>query len=258
MSPLESALLVLAGVGGGLVGSVVGLASLVTYPALLAAGLPPVTANVTNTVALVASGVGSAASSRPELTGQRARLVRLAPVFAVGGFAGAVLLVTTPGEVFERVVPFLVGGASVLMLVQPRLRRLLRREAAPVDGPGDDVRESWPALVGLFLVAVYGGYFGAAAGVIIPVLLGFVLDTTIQRLVALKNILLMVSNLVAAALFLALGEVDLLAALPLAVGILVGGWLGPIVARRLPQGLLRAVIGVAGLGLAVRLWVSAG
>ncbi|WP_298991688.1 sulfite exporter TauE/SafE family protein [uncultured Pseudokineococcus sp.] len=257
MSPLEFGLLVLAGVGGGLVGSIVGLASLVTYPALLAAGLPPVTANVTNTVALVASGVGSAASSRPELTGQRARLVRLAPVFAVGGLAGAVLLVTTPGEVFERVVPFLVGGASVLMLAQPRLRRLLRREAAPVD-PGDDVRESWPALAGLFLVAVYGGYFGAAAGVIVPMLLGFVLDTTIQRLVALKNILLMVSNLVAAALFLVLGEVDLLAALPLAGGILVGGWLGPIVARRLPQGVLRAVIGVAGLGLAVRLWVTAG
>ncbi|WP_299034881.1 sulfite exporter TauE/SafE family protein [uncultured Pseudokineococcus sp.] len=253
MSPLEFALLVLAGVGGGLVGSVVGLASLVTYPALLAAGLAPVTANVTNTVALVASGVGSALSSRPELSGQRARLVRLAPVFAVGGLAGAVLLVTTPGEVFERVVPFLVGGASVLMLLQPRLRALMRRPAAPDDAP-----ESRLALGGLFLVAVYGGYFGAAAGVIIPVLLGFVLDTTIQRLVALKNILLMVSNLVAAALFLALGMVDLLAALPLALGILVGGWVGPIVARHLPQTLLRAVIGVAGLGLAVRLWVTAG
>jgi len=257
MSPLEFGLLVLAGVGGGLVGSVVGLASLVTYPALLAAGLAPVTANVTNTVALVASGVGSGLSSRPELDGQRARLLRLAPVFAVGGLAGAVLLVTTPGEVFERVVPFLVGGASVLMLLQPRLRALVRRPPAP-DGALDDAPESWPALVGLFLVAVYGGYFGAAAGVIIPVLLGFVLDTTIQRLVALKNILLMVSNLVAALLFLVLGEVDLLAALPLALGILAGGWLGPKVARRLPQTLLRALIGVAGLGLAVRLWVAAG
>lgn len=253
MSALEFALLVLAGVGGGLVGSVVGLASLVTYPALLAAGLSPVTANVTNTVALVASGIGSSVSSRPELSGQRARLVRLAPVFALGGLAGAVLLVTTPGEVFERVVPFLVAGASVLMLLQPRLRALSRRPAARDDAP-----ESRLAVGGLLLVAVYGGYFGAAAGVIIPVLLGFVLDTTIQRLVALKNILLMVSNVVAAALFLALGLVDVLVAVPLALGILVGGWVGPIVARRLPQTLLRAVIGVAGLGLAVRLWATAG
>ncbi|MEJ5915470.1 sulfite exporter TauE/SafE family protein [Pseudokineococcus sp. 1T1Z-3] len=252
MTPLELGLLALAGVGAGLVGSVVGLASLVSYPALLAVGLSPVTANVTNTVALVASGIGSAASSRPELTGQRARLVRLTPWFALGGLAGAVLLVTTPGEVFERVVPFLVGGASVLMLLQPRLRRLMRRPVTP------DASESWLARVGLLLVAVYGGYFGAAAGVIIPVLLGFVLDATVQRLVALKNILLMVSNVVAAGLFLALGVVDLVAALPLAAGILLGGWLGPIVARRLPQTLLRAVIGVAGLALAVRLWVGAG
>ncbi|MEJ5945103.1 sulfite exporter TauE/SafE family protein [Pseudokineococcus basanitobsidens] len=253
MTPLELALLVLAGVGAGLVGSVVGLASLVSYPVLLSVGLPPVTANVTNTVALVASGVGSAASSRPELAGQRGRLVRLAPVFAAGGLAGGVLLVTTPGEVFERVVPFLVGGASVLMLLQPRLRALVRRPAAP-----DDAAESWLARVGLFAVAVYGGYFGAAAGVIIPVLLGFVLDASVQRLLALKNVLLMVSNLVAAVLFLALGLVDLDAALPLAVGILVGGWVGPMVSRRLPQGVLRAVIGVAGIGLAVRLWVTAG
>lgn len=252
MSALEVGLLLLAGVGAGLVGSVVGLASLVSYPALLAAGLPPVVANATNTVALVASGIGSAASSRPELAGQRARLVRLAPLFVVGGLAGAVLLVTTPAEAFERVVPFLVGGASLLMVAQPWLKRLARRPAAP-----DDTKESWLALLGLFVVAVYGGYFGAAAGVLITVLLGFVLDASVQRLVALKNILLMVSNIAAAALFVVLGLADLLVALPLAAGVLVGGWLGPIVARRLPQTVLRLVIGVAGLGLAVELWRQA-
>lgn len=252
MSALEVGLLVLAGVGAGLVGSVVGLASLVSYPALLAAGLPPVVANATNTVALVASGIGSAASSRPELAGQRARLVRLAPLFVVGGLVGAVLLVTTPAEAFERVVPFLVGGASLLMVAQPWLKRLARRPAAP-----DDSTESWLSLLGLFVVAVYGGYFGAAAGVLVTVLLGFVLEASVQRLVALKNILLMVSNVAAAALFVVLGLADLLVALPLAAGVLVGGWLGPVVARRLPQTVLRVVIGVAGVGLALELWRQA-
>lgn len=253
MSIGEAVLLLVAGFGAGLVGSVVGLASLVSYPALLAAGLPPVTANTTNTVALIASGVGSSVSSRPELAGQRARISRLAPVFGVGGLVGAVLLLTTPTEVFERVVPFLVGGASVLMLLQPRLRLLVRRPA-----PAADSGESAWALAGLFVVAVYGGYFGAAAGVIVTVLVGFLVDTTVQRVLALKNVLLMLSNLLAAALFVVLGEASLLFAAPLAVGVLGGGWLGPVVARRLPQTLLRVVIGVAGIGLAVRLWVLAG
>lgn len=248
MSATEVLLLLLAGVGAGLVGTVAGLASLVSYPALLAAGIPALAANVTNTVALVLSGVGAAAGSQQELRGQSGNMRRYLPVAACGGVAGSALLLLTGSATFEVVVPWLVAGASLLLLAQPRLQRLRTGRLA---------EHRWALRLAVFAVAVYGGYFGAAAGVLMLALLAVGLGETLLRANALKNMAVMVSNAVAALGFAVFGPVRWTAALPLAAGFLVGGWLGPKVARRLPTRLLRVGIAIAGLGLAVRLWVMA-
>jgi len=253
VSPAEWALLVLAGVGGGLTGSIAGLASLVSYPALLAAGLPPVAANVTNTVALVLNGVGSVSASGPELRGQGRRLLRLAGGAVLGGAAGAALLLLTPSDAFERIVPWLIGGAAVALLVQrpPRELAALGAAAHPTH------RDPWWLPLATMVVAVYGGYFGAAAGVMLLAL--FLLSTGEGLAVgnALRNVVLGVANLTAALGFTVFAPVAWSAALPLAAGLFVGGRLGPRVVRRAPQTLLRRLIALAGLGLAVHLAVQA-
>lgn len=245
-----------AGVLAGLAGSMAGLASLFSYPALLAAGLPATAANVTNTVALTFGTVGSVATTRPELTGQGAQLRRLAPVALLGGTVGAVLLLLTPDGLFESVVPFLVGGASVVLLGQPRIRRRAVRRAAerrypgPAAGPG-------ALLPGTFAVCVYGGYFGAAAGVLLLALFLITLPVTVQVANAYKNVLLGLANGVASLGFSIIGPVDWGSVPPLAAGLIVGSATGPVLARRVDADLLRLLIGLAGLGLAVRLGVSA-
>lgn len=241
-------LLVLAGVGAGLVGSVAGLASLVSYPALLATGLAPVPANVTNTVALVWSGVGSTLAARPELAGQRRRAVRLAGAGVAGGLVGAVLLLLTPSDAFARIVPWLIAFGSVAILMPSR-----------PGGRGETGRPGEPPvlIVGVFAVAVYGGYFGAAAGVVLLALLLVVTGDSLPRSNAMKNLVLCGSNLVAAILFAVFAHVDWAAAIPLAIGFLLGGALGPGFVRRAPAAALRVVIAVAGLALAVRLGLQA-
>lgn len=240
-------LLLGAGVLAGVVSTVVSLASLVSYPALLAVGLTPLSANVTNTVALVFTGVGAAAGSRPELAGQGGRVLRLGWVTAAGGAAGAALLLLTPEAAFEAVVPWLVGAASLVMLAQPRLARWR--------GPGEG---STPALrVALFAVAVYVGYFGAAGGVLMTAVLAAMLTGPLARTLAVKNALSGFANGVAALGFAVFGPVAWAAALPLAAGFLAGGWLGPAVVRRLPAERLRVAIGVCGLAVAVALGLDA-
>lgn len=239
-------LLALAGVGAGLSGSIAGLASLFSYPALLAVGLPAVTANVTNTLALTFSSVGSIAGSRPELVGQGHIVRRFVLLTAAGGAAGAVLLLVTPPGTFEVIVPVLVGGASMVLLLQPRIRAAVGR-AGHGRGPGPAV------VVGMFAVAVYGGYFGAAGGVLLLALLLVALPIGLLQGNAIKNVLLGVANAVAALGFAVFGPVDWWAVLPLALGALAGARLGPVIARRLPTAALRVGIAVAGLGLAVEL-----
>lgn len=253
MSPGEFALLLLAGVGGGLTGSIAGLASLVSYPALLAAGLPPVAANVTNTVALVLNGVGSVSASGPELRGQGRRLLRLAGAAVPGGAAGAALLLLTPSDAFERIVPWLIGGAAVALLVQRPPRELAVRGAAAHPTP----RDPWWLPPAVAAIAVYGGYFGAAAGVMLLAL--FLLSTGEELAVgnALRNVVLGLANLTAAVGFAVFASVAWSAAVPLAIGLFVGGRLGPRVVRRAPQLLLRRLIALAGLGLAVQLGLQA-
>lgn len=236
-------LLVAAGFAAGLSGTVAGLASLFSYPALLAAGLAPLAANVTNTVALTATSIGSAAGSRAELAGQGPTVRRLAPVVLLGGGAGAGLLLLTPPGTFEKVVPTLVAVASAVLLVQPRLRRVAERRALT----------GRAAAAGMFAVAVYGSYFGAAAGVLMLALLLVGLPVSLLQGNALKNVLLGLANAVAAVGFAVAGPVDWVAVPPLAAGLLVGARLGPAVARRLPATALQIGIGIAGLGLAAAL-----
>ena len=255
MTVLEFGLLVVAGVAAGLVGSIAGLASLFSYPALLATGLPPVQANVTNTVALVLSGVGSVSASRPELTGQRSRVLRLGVAGALGGAVGVGLLLVTPADAFEQLVPFLIAAASVAILVQRPARELAAEGAAAQ--ARHPHRDHWGLALGTFAVSVYGGYFGAAAGVLMLAMLLLVTGEGVPRGNALKNVVLGIANAVAAIGYAFLADVAWLAALPLAIGFLVGGRLGPRVVRRVPQTLLRRVIAVAGLGLAVHLGLDA-
>jgi uncharacterized membrane protein YfcA len=253
VSPVEFVLLVLAGIGAGLTGSIAGLASLISYPALLAAGIPPVTANVTNTVALVLNSVGSVSASRPELTGQGARLRRLAIAAVLGGAVGMALLLLTPSGAFERIVPWLIGGASIALLVQ-RPPGELAAEAATHPHPRGDPR--WLPL-GTFAIAIYGGYFGAAAGVMMLAMFLFGTGTGLPVSNALKNVVLGCANAVAALGYVLLTSIAWSAAIPLAIGLFAGGRLGPPLVRRAPQKLLRRLIGLAGIALAVKLGLDA-
>jgi uncharacterized membrane protein YfcA len=244
----EALLLVLAGVGAGLAGSIAGLASLISYPALLAFGLAPVTANVTNTVALVFSSVGSVSGSRPELRGQRVQVRQLGAVSVLGGVVGGVLLLATPGGSFERIVPWLIGFGSLTIL-------FTRRPTALLEAPHHS--DSWAVLAGVFLIGVYGGYFGAAAGVLLLALLLIATSETLARCNALKNVVLGLANFVAAVVFVLFGSVSWNAAIPLAAGLLMGGRVGPIVVRHSPARLLRVLIALAGVGLASYLGIDA-
>lgn len=241
--------LLAAGVGAGLTGSTAGLASLISYPALLAIGLPPVRANVTNTVALVFNSVGSVSGSRPELAGQGPRLRRLAPVAAAGGIVGGILLLTTPSGTFEKLVPVLIGIGAVSILLRPRRERA----AARVPRSGD----SATVLVGMFLICIYGGYFGAAAGVLLLGLLLFAGSDTLADSNAIKNVVLGVANSIAALVFVVFGSVDWPAAVPLAVGLFVGGRIGPVIVRHSNPTVVRVLIAAAGVGLAVSLGIDA-
>jgi uncharacterized protein len=241
-----------AGVLGGLTGSIAGLASVATYPALLLVGLPPVTANVTNTVALVFNGVGSVWGSRPELEGQQKWITRIAPVAVLGGVAGAALLLSTPPEGFEKVVPILLGLASAAILLPRRGNRRVR--------VADHQRHTAGVLLestAIFLICIYGGYFGAAAGVLLLALLLRAGHATLAHANASKNVILGIANGVAAILFAFLAPVHWPAVLALGIGCLIGSRLGPIVVRHAPAAPLRAVIGVAGLALAVKLGIDA-
>jgi uncharacterized membrane protein YfcA len=245
-----AAVLVLIGAGtlAGVASTVAALASVVSYPALPALGLPPVSANVTNTVALVFTGAGAAAGSRPELAGQGRLVGRLGALTAVGGVAGAALLLLTPASAFEDVAPILIGAASLLLVVQPKIAALTAR-------PGGE--RSWPLRATLSAAAVYIGYFGAAGGIIILAALSAMLDQPMARTNAVKNVLNGLANAAAAVAFALFGPVRWAAVAPLAAGFLAGGWIGPALVRRLPGPALRIVIGTAGVILAVRLGIAA-
>ena len=243
-------MLLAAGTAGGIFSTVVAIASLVTYPVLLALGVPPLAANMTNTVALVFTGAGSVAASRPELAGQGRRVLRLGIFTALGGAAGAAVLLLTPASTFTVVVPVLIGGASLVLLVQPRIS-LLTPPAVM------DTRRRLALGAALFAVAMYIGYFGAAAGVLLLVVLTASISEPLVRVNAIKNAVNGMANGAAAACFAVFGDVRWNLVLPLAAGFLIGGWVGPKIARRVPAGMLRVLVSLCGLGLAAKLGISA-
>jgi uncharacterized protein len=244
----DAGLLLAAGVVAGLLGSAGGITSLVSYPALLAVGLPALAANVANNVALIACWPGAALGSEPELRGRAPWLRRWAPVAALGGGAGAALLLLTPSGVFARIVPFLVLGGALALVAEPRLTAR-RRSGAAHGEPA--VLAAWLAILSL-----YNGYFGAGSGVMILTLMLVFVDRRLPIANALKNMLLGAAIAVSASMYVLFASVHWGAVLPLAVGLFVGSRVGPVIARRLPPVLLRWLIAALGVALAIELWVN--
>jgi len=258
VSLLEALGILLAGLGAGTINTIVGSGTLITFPTLLFLGYPPVVANVSNTVGLVAGGITGVHGYRDELRGSGPTLRRLAPASLLGGVIGAVLLLVLPPEAFTAIVPVLIGLGLVLVVLGPRLNRraALRREQGIVPS----VAWHGPALVAGTLVAgIYGGYFGAAQGVILMGLMSALSSEPIQRLNGYKNVLATIVNAVAAVTFIlvARDDVDWLVALLIGIGALAGGFVGSKIGRRLPPVVLRGVIIVVGLvGIAKIVWFS--
>lgn len=240
MTGFEALAIVFAGLAAGMINTVVGSGTLVTFPTLLWVGLPPVTANVSNTVGLVPGAVSGAWGYRRELVGQRARIVRLGSGTLAGAVVGATLLLVLPPDVFAAVVPVLISLACGLVLIQPWLVGKLK------DRPR---REHGGPLVWLlvFGTGVYGGYFGAAQGVILIAVLALGLDETLQRVNAAKNVLAGMANLVAGVIFIVVADVDWAVAGLVAVGAIAGGLLGARLARLLPPVALRGVVVLIGI-----------
>jgi uncharacterized protein len=241
--------LLAAGALAGLVGTAGGITSLVSYPALLLAGVAPLQANVANLVALVACWPGAAVASQPELRGRGRWLRRWGIVAAFGGAAGSVLLLVTPPGVFGRVVPYLVAAGSLALLCQPWLaaRPSWRADAG------------WGRLLlpcGVAVLSCYNGYFGAGSGVLLLALLLLTAEPHLASANALKNMLVGAATVTSAVLFAVLTRVDWAAVAPLALGLFAGSLAGPRAARRLPPGVLRWLVALTGLALAIRLWFS--
>jgi uncharacterized membrane protein YfcA len=241
-------LLLAAGAVAGMVGSAGGTASLISYPVLLATGIPPLAANVTNAVAFVAAWPGSALGSKPELRGEGPWLRHWAPLAVAGSAAGATLLLVTPAEVFSRVVPFLIAFAALALLLQPTVSAWLARHRS---------RSNWLLLPsGLIAASAYDGYWGAGAGVMTLALLMITTGRPLARSNALKNMLLGVADVTCCIVFILFWPVDWGAALPMAAGFLAGSMVGPSVTRHIPGHVLRIIVGLAGLGLAIHLWAE--
>nr|WP_269327484.1 sulfite exporter TauE/SafE family protein [Kineosporia mesophila] len=241
--------MVVVGFVAGVSASAGAIASIMSYPALLAVGIPPLAANVTNSVAVIGIGFSSALSSRPELRG-RARRVGVWSVPVIGGtVVGAVLLLVTPGDVFAWVAAALIATSATMLLFQPRIAAWRARRGG---------REPTFLVPGLLLaVGVYNGYFGAGTGIMLLTILMVTAESRLVHANALKNVLLGVADVVAAVLFAVFGPVDWAAAVLLGLGCLAGGAVGPVIARRLPASLLRRIIGVLGLLIAGWLLVDA-
>ncbi|MFI2373041.1 sulfite exporter TauE/SafE family protein [Streptomyces sp. NPDC018833] len=245
LSIWESLAIFAAGMGAGTINTIVGSGTLITFPVLLATGLPPVTATVSNALGLIPGSISGAIGYRAELKGQRSLVMRLGVAAAVGGLGGAVLLLMLPSTAFETIVPVLVGLALVLVVLQPRISTAVQRRRAR---NGTDTKtDGGPVLFGgMLLASVYGGYFTAAQGIIYLSLMGMLLDDTIQRLNAVKNVLAAIVNSIAALFFLFVADFDWTAVLLIAVGSAIGGQFGARIGRRLHPTALRAFIVVVG------------
>jgi uncharacterized protein len=235
-----------AGVVAGAVNAIVGSGSLVTFPTLLAVGFPPVVANVSNTVGLVFGSISGAWGYRRELRGQLRRTLTLGAGSAVGALVGGILLLALPTSVFDAVIPLLILLAVALMAFKP----------APTGEHEPARAHVAPATGGTFLTGIYGGYFGAAQGVILLAMLRLAFGDDLQRLNAIKNVLAGIANGVAAVLFIAVAHVDWTAAALIAGGSIVGGSIGSSYGRRLPEVWLRRIVIVGGTIVAIILFID--
>ena len=245
MSLGEAIAILLAGVAAGTINTVVGSGTLITFPTLLAFGVPPVTANVSNTVGLVPGSLSGAIGYRAELSGQATRLRRLGLASLAGGALGAGLLLWLPSSAFDAIVPVLIALGVVLVITGPAISRRVAARAEARGGMAEHgVWWVWPAVL---VAGVYGGYFGAAQGVLLMGIMGVGIPETLQRLNALKNVLAAIVNAVAGLLFAVVADVDWKIVVLIGVGSTIGGQLGATVGRRLPAQVLRGTIVVVGL-----------
>ena len=249
MTDVQLVFLFVAAIGAGAVNALAGGGSILTFPALLAAGLPPVAANITNSVALCPGYVGGVFAQRHDLRGQARRLVALLPVSAVGGLFGGLLILRGDEGAFEAVVPWLLVGACALLAVQGRVRAWLQARTRGSQGLG------W-AMVPVLPAAIYGGYFGAGLSVIFLAVLGLTLHDTLTRLNALKQALSLAANVAAGMLFMFAPELDRPAALTMAGGALIGGALGGRLASKVRPERLRGLVIAVGLAVAILLFVK--
>ncbi|GAB3499854.1 sulfite exporter TauE/SafE family protein [Nocardiopsis coralliicola] len=246
----EALAILVAGMGAGAINAVVGSGTLFTFPVLLALGFPPVTATISNSIGLAPGSLSGAIAYRRELTGQRKRVLRFGVMSILGAITGGVLLINLPPGVFERVVPVLIGFAIVLIIAQPRITAWARsRRAARPDGG--------PLLpVGVYSAGVYGGYFAAAQGIVLISMLGTSLDESMQRINALKNVLAFVVNATAAVFYMVFADPAWAVVGLIALGSVVGGYVGASAGRKLGPGVLRAIVVLVGIVAVVQLVVQ--
>jgi uncharacterized protein len=237
-----------AGIAAGTINTVVGSGTLITFPTLLAFGYAPITANVSNTIGLVPGSVSGAVGYRKELSGQRDRVLVLGAAAVCGGVLGSILLLVLPASAFKAIVPFFIGIALALILLQKQINRALGNRRR---GAGQGVHPA--AIAGTFACGIYGGYFGAAQGILMMSVLGLSIDDTLQRLNAVKVITTGLTNLVAGIVFVIAAHIAWDVAGLIAGGSIIGGVLGARYGRRLSPAALRALIVVVGIVAIVRL-----
>jgi uncharacterized membrane protein YfcA len=249
VTPLEAIAVFVSGIAAGGINAIVGSGTLITFPTLLAIGYPPVVANVSNNIGLAPGGFSGALGYRRELAGQRQRLIRLGAASAIGGLTGGLLLLRLPDDAFAAIVPVLIVIGCVLVVIQPWLTsRIATRQDAPSHGSA----WTWGFV---FLAGVYGGYFGAAQGVLLIAILGIGLDEGMQRVNAAKNVLSTIVNSVAALLFILIADVAWDVVALIAAGSIIGGQLGATLGRRLPSPVLRGFVVFVGVAAVIKLVV---
>jgi uncharacterized membrane protein YfcA len=249
MSILEVLAIFGAGIAAGAINTIVGSGSLITFPTLLAFGFAPVVANVSNTVGLVPGALSGAYGYRKEIAGQGRRILRFGIVTGLGGLTGGILLLVLPASAFKDIVPALIVLACILVLIQPAIAKRMAHRERKASQPDGGVL----LLLGLYAAGVYGGYFGAAQGVLLMGMMGLALREDLQRINGVKNVLAAIINGVAAVLFIIVAHVAWRPALLLAVGSIIGGQIGAKVGRRLPAVALRAIIVCVGIVAVIRL-----
>jgi uncharacterized protein len=249
MSTAQQFAVLVAGLGAGVLTSTVGVASLLSFPVLLAVDLPPVVANTSNSIGMAPAGISGSFGYRRELAEHPAVTRAVLLTSAGGAIAGSLLLLGLPSEVFEALVPWLILGTCLLVGLQPRLTAWVRRNSA--HPPARRTAVSLPTGVLATLAGVYGGYFGAGSGVMMLAVLGFGLDLEFRILNALKTFSVMAANVMASLIFLAIAQVDWHAIALLATGSVIGGYIGSHLGRLLPEALLRSLIVLVGVIAAV-------